>query len=82
MFKKEYLLEAQKGKWDLEKIWERCVNTKEKNGSTLPFALESSYNADEKLVIEAIRKIINEDPLFEEILEKDCPHWLKKVKGR
>ena len=43
MFTRKYLEEANKGNWDLEKVWERCVAIKEKNGPTVFYALESSY---------------------------------------
>jgi len=43
MFKEEYLLEAQKGKWDLEKVWKRCIATKEKDTPPIFYSLESSH---------------------------------------
>jgi len=74
MFKEEYLLEAQKGKWDLEKISERCVATKEKNGPTAFYALKSSYIPNPELVNEAVKEAMKKDPLLEKILKKDYPH--------
>jgi len=56
MFKEEYLLEAQKGKWDLEKIWERWIRTKEKDGPTVFYALESSYFPPKSLKTKKRRK--------------------------
>lgn len=44
MFRRDYFLEAQEGEWDLEEVWERCVATKEKNGPTVFYSLDSSYS--------------------------------------